>query len=410
MKKIVIIGAGASGYFLAGNLSNELFEIIILEKTSKVLSKVRISGGGRCNVTHDCYDKNELATNYPRGYRELKGVFSRFGVEDTVKWFESRGVKLKTEKDGRMFPQTNDSFSIVNCLIQEAYKNNVKLMLNSEVIDIRRQEDGFQLFLKNGGKIWTNYIVVSSGGNAKLAGYSFLKNLDIKINSPVPSLFTFNLMGNEIIQLKGISLPEARVKIVGSKLEETGPLLITHWGLSGPVVLKLSAWSARLLHECDYDFKISISWLGDINSNTIEAMFADKLSDSKRLVVASAINPIPLRLWKFLVNKAGIPDDMQWANVSKKKYTALKEILCNDIYHVKGKTTFKEEFVTCGGVDLKEVDLITMQSRKHPGLFFTGEVLDVDGITGGFNFQHAWSSAYIAANAINNNESVTKKI
>jgi len=403
VKSIIIIGGGASGYFTASNINYGNASITILEKSSKILSKVRISGGGRCNVTHNCFDNNILSESYPRGSRELKSVFSRFNVNDCIEWFESKGVRLKTEEDGRMFPVTDDSFSIVNCLINEADKKKVALKYNAEVLDIVRNKSRFEIYLRSDEKVIADYVIVAAGGSPKITGYDFLKTLGIVIIPPVPSLFTFNLPRNKITELMGLSVAAAKVTVLNTKLEEKGPLLITHWGLSGPVVLRLSAWGAKQLSELNYDFKISVSWLG-INRAEAESEIHQLAQNKKQLVVNSMLTGIPQRLWKYLVQKAGIGNDIQWANLTNKSKQALVEIIANDIYDVKGKTTFKEEFVTCGGVDLKEVNLSTMESHKHPGLYFTGEVLNVDGITGGFNFQHAWASAFIAAKSITEKE------
>ncbi len=399
---IIIIGGGAAGFFSAVNIArlHPTLKVILLEKTSKLLSKVRISGGGRCNVTHDCLENRELVKNYPRGEKELNTSFNIFSVMDTIKWFEERGVQLKTESDGRMFPISDSSETIVDCLLQEARKYKVEIRTNCgvEKISSTKSTNLFTLILENGESISCHKVVIATGGNPKKNNYDWLRELGHSIEEPVPSLFTFNIADNKLIELMGISVPQAKVKIIDHKLEYQGPLLITHWGLSGPVILKLSAWGAKLLHTLNYNFTIQVNWIFIYNEEKIRTEFeAIRQSNPAKLIVNTNLFNLPKRLWMYLLEKSEISDQLRWADLSKKKMNQLISILISDCYSVKGKTTFKEEFVTCGGVNLKEIDLKTMQSKIVPNLYFAGEVLNIDGITGGFNFQNAWTTAWIAA-------------
>ncbi|MES2592789.1 MAG: NAD(P)/FAD-dependent oxidoreductase [Bacteroidota bacterium] len=401
---VVVIGGGAAGFFAAINCAqlHPNSTVTLLEKSSKLLSKVRVSGGGRCNVTHACFDNSLLIKNYPRGEKELRNAFSRFSATDTVTWFEKRGVKLKTELDGRMFPVTDNSETIINCLVQEAEKAGVKIKLNVDITEITKPENGpFVLKANGGGAFECDRLIVATGGNPKDAAYDWLRKLGHTIIKPVPSLFTFNIPNNPITQLMGVSVPNAKVRINGTKLETEGPLLITHWGLSGPAVLKASAWGARQLSELNYNFNTLINWLPKLTEEKVRIEFANIRSEHPaKLVVNNCPLELPKRLWEYLVNKAGISENTRWADLPKKTTNILINSIIHDEYKIVGKTTFKEEFVTCGGISLKEVDFSTMQSKIIPGLYFAGEIMDVDGITGGFNFQNAWSSGWIAANSI----------
>lgn len=401
---VVVIGGGAAGFFAAINCAqlHSNCTVTLLEKSSKLLSKVRVSGGGRCNVTHACFDNSLLVKNYPRGEKELRNAFSRFSTNDTVTWFEKRGVKLKTELDGRMFPVTDNSETIINCLVQEAEKAGVKIKLNVDITEITKTENGSFVLKANGGGVFEcDKLIVATGGNPKDAAYDWLRKLGHTIIKPVPSLFTFNIPNNPITQLMGVSVPHAKVRISGTKLETEGPLLITHWGLSGPAVLKASAWGARQLSDLSYNFTALISWLPKFTEEKVRIEFADIRSEQPaKLVVNNCPLELPRRLWEYLVNKAAITESTRWADLSKKHTNILINSIIHDEYKIVGKTTFKEEFVTCGGISLKEVDFSTMQSKVIPGLYFAGEIIDVDGITGGFNFQNAWSSGWIAANSI----------
>jgi predicted Rossmann fold flavoprotein len=403
---IVIIGGGAAGFFAAINAARlaPKKSVAILEKNNKVLSKVRVSGGGRCNVTHHCFDNRELVKFYPRGGKELRGAFSRFSVKDTIEWYRERGVELKTESDGRMFPVSNTSETIVECLFSEAKKHGVEILMQRELTAIATTADGFLLDVNEKEKISCHKLVIAAGGNAKPAGYDFILKTGHSIVPPVPSLFTFNMPGNPISELMGVSVEMATVKIEDTTIKTEGPLLITHWGMSGPAVLKASAWGARELAEKNYHFTALINWLGDRKEDELyEELIRSRSEFNAQLVVNG--NPFPLvkRLWHFLVKKSGLDDMMRWADLSNKQMRKLAQILVNDRFEVKGKTTFKEEFVTCGGIKLSEIDFKTMESRKQKGLFFVGEVLDIDGVTGGFNFQSAWTTAWIAACGVTEN-------
>jgi hypothetical protein len=399
-KKVIIIGGGAAGFFAAINIAMRQpeYDITILEKTNKLLSKVRVSGGGRCNVTHHCFDNAELLKNYPRGNKELVQVFSRFTVKDTITWFREQGVRLKTEEDGRMFPESDSSETIVNTFLHLASKYSIKIITQCEVKSIEKKENGFDLNT-SGGKLQCDSVICSSGGNNKSEAYSFLKSTGHKIISPLPSLFTVNLPSENIKkELQGISVPQAEVRIEGSKLKYNGPVLITHWGLSGPAVLKLSAFAAKEFYEADYKAGILVNWIFPHTlQEAVELVRKLQKEKAKALPWNFPMFGLPRRLWEFLCTKAGIDNSRPWAETGSKQINALAESLVNSRYKMEGKTTFKEEFVTCGGIDLKEIDFKKMESKLVPGLFFCGEVLNIDGITGGFNFQSAWSTAWIAA-------------
>jgi predicted Rossmann fold flavoprotein len=402
-KRLVVIGGGAAGFFCAVNAAilNPGLDVIILEKSNKLLSKVKVSGGGRCNVTHACYSIAEMIKKYPRGSSFLKKAFHHFFTTDTIEWYAARGVFLKTETDGRMFPVTDSSQTIIDCLMKEANKYGVEINFNKEVKGIFKDAGNWNLLMKDDAVISADFICIASGGYPKILQYGWLKQTDHNIEEPVPSLFTFNMPGNTITALMGVAVENAAVKIVGSKLSETGPLLITHWGMSGPAVLKLSAWGARELAKNNYNFSILVNWIPDYNENSLR----DKMQKTRFELAAQKIvnrNPfaLPNRLWEYLLIQSGIPVDLRWADLPAREQNKLIKNLCAQEHAVKGKTTFKEEFVTAGGVDLSEIDFNTMQSKKHPGLFFAGEIINVDGITGGYNFQNAWTTGWIAAKAI----------
>ncbi len=400
---LLVIGGGAAGFFCAVNAArmNPLLRVIILEKSSKVLSKVKVSGGGRCNVTHACFDVQELSKRYPRGEHFVRKAFHQFFTKDTIAWFEERGVKLKAEADGRMFPVTDSSQTIIDCLLREVNKYKVELLLNREVKKLEVENGKWKVELNNSDSITADYVCIASGGFPKLQQFDWLKGTGHTIVPPVPSLFTFNIPHHPITQLMGVVVPEATIKIQSTKLKNTGPLLITHWGMSGPCVLKLSAWGARELQERNYDFTINVNWLNDVKEQDVkEELQLIRNTNGSQKIVNNNLFHLPNRLWAFLLQEAGIKDEVRWADLPSKEQNKLIQLLCNHPFHVKGKTTFKEEFVTAGGVDLKQVDANTMQSKLHPNLFFAGEILDVDGVTGGFNFQHAWTSGFIAAKTI----------
>ena len=401
-KKLVVIGGGAAGFFCAVNAArlNPLLEIILLEKSSKLLSKVKVSGGGRCNVTHACFDIPVMSKRYPRGTNFVKKSFHQFFTTDTIQWFKERGVELKTEPDGRMFPVSDSSQTIINCLLSEADKYGVKIKMLAEVKSIEPLQGQFNIHLPNQTLV-ADYVCVASGGFPKISMFDWLKHLGHTIEEPVPSLFTFNLPAHPITKLMGISVENVIVKIRGSKLQEQGPLLITHWGLSGPAVLKLSAWGARELKLRNYDFGFSVNWLPAYNEVSLKQEFL-LLRFSIASQKISHKNPfgLPARLWEFLLQHSKINPEISWSNLPAKEQNMLIRNLVSFEADIKGKTTFKEEFVTAGGIRLTEVDANTMMSRKVKNVFFAGEILDVDGITGGYNFQHAWTSGWIAANEI----------
>lgn len=397
--EVAIIGGGAAGFFaaLSARQHHPDARVIIYEKTGKLLAKVKVSGGGRCNVTNACYNISQLAKFYPRGSRQLKKAFGTFSTKDTADWFEKRGVKLKTEPDNRMFPVTDDSQTIIDCLVREAGKLGVIIKQNFPVSGIRTIAGGYELMGKDGLAIRAEKVIITTGGSPKPEGFEWLRQLGHTIETPVPSLFTFNMPQEPVKKLMGLTVNHAAVRVQGTKLKEEGPLLITHWGMSGPAILKLSAYGARVLHQLGYNFKIQVNWQGELTEADIQQMLSAQASNHARKKLLNA-NPfdIPNRLWEFLLAKIELREDMTWGELGKKGHNKLVNILINDIYEVKGKTTFKEEFVTCGGVSLQDVDFSTMQSRKCPGIYFAGEVLDVDGVTGGFNFQAAWTTGYIA--------------
>jgi predicted Rossmann fold flavoprotein len=403
LKHTVVIGGGAAGFFAAVNLSqmDPDCQVTILEKGNKVLSKVRISGGGRCNVTHACFDDAQLVRHYPRGAKALRGAFSRFTTTDTINWFQERGVSLKAEADGRMFPVTDNSATIIDCLMDEASRYGVQIKLGADVKNISKTEAGFLLEMNGGGQLKANCVVIASGGNPKNEAYNWLRELGHTIRSPVPSLFTFNVPDRTVTSLMGLSVADALIRLDGLPYSNAGPLLITHWGFSGPAVLKLSAWAARELNQCNYQFGIRISWIGEKKEEELRNRFAEARERwNTRYVSGHPLFELPRRLWEHLVSESDIAADLRWADLPKKNMNKLIESLLNDSYTVKGKTTFKEEFVTCGGIDLGEVNFRSMESLICKNLFFAGEVLDMDGVTGGFNFQAAWTTGYIAAKAI----------
>jgi predicted Rossmann fold flavoprotein len=401
-KQLMVIGGGAAGFFCAINAAKESpsLTVSIFEKQSKVLQKVKVSGGGRCNVTHACFKLADLVKKYPRGQSFLKKAFTHFYTQDTIDWFASRGVQLHTEADGRMFPTSNNSQTIIDCLLDEAAKYHVKIQLNTEIISIQKKGPQFILEDKKGKIYSADFLMIASGGFPKPEQYRWLHALRHSIQQPAPSLFTFNMPQHPICQLMGVSVEQVSVKIVGSKLSASGPILITHWGLSGPAILKLSAWGARELQHSNYHFSVLLNWI-DTPENTLrEDWHAIRIKQSG--LALSSKNPfkLPQRLWDFLLSTCAIAADTKWSELPAKEQNKLMHILTTHELQVYGKTTFKEEFVTCGGIDLQEIDAHTMQSKIVPNLFFGGEILDVDGITGGFNFQHAWTSGYVAAKKI----------
>jgi predicted Rossmann fold flavoprotein len=399
-QEIAIIGGGAAGFFAAVNCAKKFpqHRVTIYEKSAKLLSKVRVSGGGRCNVTHSCFEITQLVKNYPRGEKNLINAFARFSVSNTIGWFEERGVKLKTEQDGRMFPVTDNSQTIVDCLLEEANKFNVNIVTNAEVKKFSKDEENkFHLIFNDENTIVADKVLIASGGYPKTESFNWLRETGHDIVPPVPSLFTFNIPGNRIVELMGVSVSPVRLRIGGTKHLVYGPVLITHWGLSGPAVLKLSSIAARELAEKKYDFELLVSWITDYDAEQVQRMLPSlkKELGSKQMYNHCPFE-FPKRLWMFLLNKINIAETLRWADLSNEQARNLARCLTHDIYKISGKTTFKEEFVTCGGVSLRDVDMKTMESKKCPGLYFAGEVLDIDAVTGGFNFQAAWTGGYIA--------------
>ena len=403
-KTLVVIGGGAAGFFCAVNAArlNTSLKVIIIEKNNKLLSKVKVSGGGRCNVTHNCFEIDELAKKYPRGDKFLRKAFHWFNTKNTVEWFNERGVELKTEADGRMFATTNTSQTIIDCLIDEANKYKVEILLSSDVKQIVKKADLFGIEFANSNRVIdANFVCVACGGFAKTSQFDWLIKLGHSIESPVPSLFTFNIPNNNITQLMGVAVENTVIKIAGTKLQSQGPTLITHWGLSGPAVLKLSAFAARELANKNYEFEVIVNWLPQFNEQSLQqefALFRQKLSTQK--LFGKNIFGLPNRLWDYFLNSSNINTATRWADLTSKHQNTLIKNITAQTFNVKGKTTFKEEFVTCGGIKLNEIDVNTMQSKIVTNLFFAGEVLDVDGITGGFNFQNAWTTGWIAAKSI----------
>ena len=397
---VAVIGGGAAGFFGAITCAqqNPQAKVILFEKTGKLLSKVKVSGGGRCNVTHHCFNPNELIKFYPRGSKQLKKPFQEFGAAQTVNWFEERGVKLKIEADGRMFPVTDDSETIVNCLLREAKKAGIEVLTHTDITETKPlAENRFELRSAKGQTWNVQKVLITTGGQNKPENYNWLKNLGHKIEKPVPSLFTFNVPDSPLKEFMGISVPRAVVKIIGQKLESEGPLLITHWGFSGPAVLRLSAWGARLLHDLNYQFSISINWVPDFTEETLRTeLLSYKNLHARKIISSNAFFGLPQRLWKAFTEQAGISAELRWLDISNKSLNKLLETLLRGTFEVRGKTTFKEEFVTCGGVALSDVNMQTLESRHVKGLHFAGEVLDIDGITGGFNFQAAWTTGFLA--------------
>lgn len=405
MKSLIVVGGGAAGFFCAINAArlNPQLRVTILEKQSKVLQKVKVSGGGRCNVTHQGKNLSELVKKYPRGKNFLKKTFAEFSNLDTIEWFQSRGVLLKTEIDGRIFPQSNTSQSIIDCLLHEASNYKVNLQLNTEVDCIHHNENKFSIYLKSQKHITADYLFLAPGGFAKTTQYHWIEKLGHNIETPVPSLFTFNIPDKNLHELMGLSVEDASVKIVGSKLQESGPVLITHWGLSGPAILRLSAWGARELNACNYHFSIQINWINQ-HENVLRENWNHIRSQQKTSTLGQK-NPfgIQQRLWNYLIQFCGILPTTKWSELNAKEQNKLIHTLTAHTLEVKGKTTFKEEFVTCGGINLNEITPSTCESKLIKGLYFGGEILNVDGITGGFNFQHAWTSGFLAAKSIATN-------
>lgn len=397
-KQIAIIGGGAAGVFCAIQLKQRLdCHITIYEKSSELLKKVRISGGGRCNVTHHYTSQAQFSKNYPRGAKILKNNFDIFSPKDMISWLQEKGVKLKTEEDGRMFPTSDDSQTIIDCFMKELTKHKIDIQYNHELIKFGMKENHFQLCFLN-QELKTDYVIMATGGAQKPRDLDIYKHRNIKTIEPVPSLFTFKINEKELTELMGLSIQDVQVRIVGTDFKEQGPVLVTHWGLSGPGILKLSAWGAFVLHKSIYRFQLAVNWMG-LNSEfevltEIDAIMANH---SQAKVSNRKLEKFPQRFWEYLLRKAEIDLDKKWNELSKKNINKLTQLLVNSVFEVNGKTTFKEEFVTAGGIDLEDLNSKTMESKQIPKLYFIGEVTNIDGITGGFNFQNAWTSATVCA-------------
>jgi predicted Rossmann fold flavoprotein len=402
-RSIVVAGGGAAGFFAAITCAEARpgADVTILEKSEHFLGKVRISGGGRCNVTHACFDPTELVTRYPRGARALLAPYNVFQARDTVDWFAARGVKLKTERDGRMFPISDSSQTIIDCLICAAKEAGVKLRLSCGLARIAKGPGGFQLTLSGGESLVCDRLLLATGGCRGAAAGELAVSLGHTLEPPVPSLFTFHIDTSWVRALSGLSVESAQVSVPGTGLRERGALLMTHWGVSGPVILRLSAWGARALHAMNYQFPLLIHWLPDFDAEKIAAeLHSRRESQPARFIVNTPIPPLPGRLWEQLVLAAGIARETRWAALSSAERHALIQQLTRTELKVTGKSLNKDEFVTCGGVRLSEVNFKTMESRICPGLYFAGELLDIDGVTGGFNFQSAWTTGWLAGRAM----------
>ena len=398
MKKVIIIGGGASGFFTAANIDTKLYDVTILEQNSDVLQKVKISGGGRCNVSHACFDPRELVQFYPRGNKELLSVFTKFQPRDTMNWYEEHGVALKIEDDNRIFPESNSSQSIIDCLVNECRKKNVKILTKQTVTEILLQENGYKIHTTD-QNYFADYVVFSTGSSPK--AFKILEKLGHQIIAPVPSLFTFNIKNEILKDLMGTSFQYVDIEIPKLNLEESGSLLITHWGLSGPAILKLSAWGARELAALKYQFEIIVNFIGTASEDALEIFKNFKENEPKKSIGQAKIFDITNRFWQRILFVSGIDTTKQLANINNKEMQKIIENLCCCRMNVTGKSTFKEEFVTAGGVDLKEMDFKTMKSKKLPNFYISGEVLNIDAVTGGFNFQACWSEGWLIAQDLN---------
>jgi len=395
-----VIGGGAAGFFaaLAAKEKNPNAEVSIYERSAKLLSKVRISGGGRCNVTHSCFEPRLLVLNYPRGQKELLGPFHKFQPQDTIDWFQARGIALKTEADGRMFPTTDSSQTVIDCFLGEAKRLGVHICTLTKLESVERLGERFELTPKGKDPFFVDRLILATGSGP--SGWEFAKKMGHTIVSAVPSLFTFNIPSFDLVDLAGVSVECAKLKLEGTKLEQEGPLLITHWGFSGPAALKLSAFGARFLAEKGYSATLRIDWMPEASIDAIcELIEAERKKHPTKPLSALRFSPLPKSLWKALCSRAGIAHDTVLNSMSKAAIFKLCEVLKSDRYQVKGKTTNKEEFVTCGGVSLPEIDFKTMESKCSKHLYFCGEILNIDGVTGGFNFQNAWTTGWIAGRA-----------
>jgi predicted Rossmann fold flavoprotein len=399
---VIIVGGGAAGCFAAIACAEAGGRVTVLERSPSLLGKVRVSGGGRCNVTHACFDPRELAQHYPRGGRELIGAFTRFQPADTVSWFQNRGVELKAEEDGRMFPATDSSQTIIDCLLNAARRARVELRSHAGVASVAAEAaGGFAVSLEDGRTLRADRVMLATGGCRGLGAGRLAGFFGHTVVAPVPSLFTFHIASPWLRGLAGVAVAEAAVAVPGTVLAERGPVLITHWGLSGPAILRVSAWGARVFHNLSYRFPLVVNWLPGLDEAGLsEWLTRQRQENGARRVENTPCPPLPARLWEQLARAAGLAEDLRWAATSREQQRALQTQLQHTILEVSGRSLNKDEFVTCGGVKLSEVDLKTMESRRVPGLFFGGELLDIDGLTGGFNFQAAWTTGWLAGNAM----------
>lgn len=403
MRKVVVVGGGAAGFFAAINAKemNPELEIKILEKGKDVLQKVKISGGGRCNVTHACFDPKELVKFYPRGEKELLGPFHQFMTGDTFEWFDNNGIPLKIESDNRVFPESNSSQTIIDCFKRKVKELDIEVLMNHGVTSIIKENDLWIVKTKEAQLICDDLIIAA--GSSKQV-WKLSTSLGHSIIQPVPSLFTFNIKDSRIKDLLGLSVPKATIKLMGTNLEAFGPLLITHWGMSGPAVLKLSAFGARILNEMNYEYAVEVNWISQSTLSTVEELQNIKKEQARKQVISNSVfSEIPRRLWDRLVLASEIKPNQNWADLSKVQIQSLAEQLTKAVFQAKGKSTFKEEFVTAGGIDLKEINFKRFESKLHSNLYFIGEVLNIDAVTGGFNFQNAWTGAWLCAKAISAN-------
>lgn len=397
---VVVIGGGAAGFYGAIHACEKDADLktLIVERSPKVLSKVRVSGGGRCNVTHACHDAVRLASHYPRGGKWLRNLFRQYGVQDVVTWFREQGVALKTEEDGRMFPVSDSSQTIIDCFMQHAERSGITVSTNSRVVNVGQIAGGWEITLQDGRIVRACAVLVATGGSADRSAYGWIEQLGHSIVKPIPSLFTFNDPAKTFGDLMGLSVPHAEVSIPSTRFRSSGPVLITHWGLSGPAVIRLSAWAAEHLNERKYEFTAVVNWTGTFTEEDVRKYLLNfKDENGRKGVCNNPLFALPARLWQRLCEMAGISARKIWAELPQKNMNRLMEFVIRCPVDVRGKTTFKEEFVTCGGVSLDDVDPATMESKICEGLFFAGEVLNIDGETGGFNFQAAWTTAYLAA-------------
>ena len=403
MYDLLVVGGGAAGFFGAIQAAERHpgLKITILEKSGKLLSKVKVSGGGRCNVTHHEFNAKALAHHYPRGEKALRALFQKFQAKDVVEWFGGKGITLKVEADGRMFPVTNSSQTIIDCFLEETKRNNIEITLNEAVTKVEREVEGLRISTSIGSIVRARNVLVAIGGHPQRGAYSWLEEAGHTITPLVPSLFTFNDSAKHFVELMGLSVERGVVRIAGTKFFQEGPVLITHWGLSGPAVIKLSAWAAEWLHQVNYEFTALVSWIGNRQEENLrEELLLIRQTRPKLKIFGNPLFQLPQRLWVKLCEEAEIENERIWGELSNRHLNKLIEQLIRCPFQMRGKTTFKEEFVTCGGVDLNEINLETMESKLIPNLYFAGEVLNIDGETGGFNFQSAWTTAWVAAKHI----------